>query len=296
MVYLKTVTYAIPDNLRDAYAQCARITHDHYENFPVASWLIPARIRPHVCSIYAFARTADDFADEPGMEQDERLEKLDDWGRRLKSCLDDPQGPVFEALGTTIRQFGVPLELLEDLLTAFRQDVIQSRHQTFDDLLSYAKRSANPVGRLVLMLFGYKQLDMFQQSDAICTALQLTNFWQDIGVDGSRNRIYLPQQEMARYGITETDLWDEKVSPGFRSLLHDLVARTRDLFDRGSGLPDRVTGRLRYELRLTWLGGTRILDEIERAGYDVFHRRPTLSRWTGVYLLIRSLGSVRAPS
>ncbi len=214
MVYLKTVTYTIPDNLRDAYAECARITHDHYENFPVASWLIPARIRPHVCSIYAFARTADDFADEPGMEQDERLEKLDDWGRRLNGCLDDPQGLVFEALGETIRQFQIPFELLEDLLSAFRQDVVESRHQTFDDLLTYAKRSANPVGRLVLTLFGYVQLDMFQQSDAICTALQLTNFWQDVGIDRGRNRIYLPQQEMTRYGVTETDLSDERSVTG----------------------------------------------------------------------------------
>ena len=296
MVYLKSVTNAIPDNLRDAYAHCARITHDHYENFPVASWLLPARIRPHVCSIYAFARTADDFADEPGMEREERLEKLEDWKQRLNGCLDNPQGPVFEALGTTIKQFGIPLELLEDLLDAFRQDVIQSRHQTFDDLLAYAKRSANPVGRLVLTLFGYTQLELFQQSDALCTALQLTNFWQDIGIDRSRNRIYLPQQEMARYGITETDLSEEKVSPGFRSLLRDLVARTRDLFDQGSDLPDRVSGRLRYELRLTWLGGTRILDEIERADYDVFHRRPTLSKWTGITLLIRSLRPVRVAS
>jgi len=296
LVYLKSVTYAIPDNLRDAYAHCARITHDHYENFPVASWLLPARIRPHVCSIYAFARIADDFADEPGLERDERLEKLEDWRQRLKGCLDDPKGPVFEALGETVRQFGIPFGLLEDLLTAFRQDVLQSRHQTFDDLLSYAKRSANPVGRLVLTLFGYKQLELFQQSDAICTALQLTNFWQDIGLDHGRDRVYLPQQEMARYGITETDLSNGIVSQGFRSLLRNLVARTRALFDEGSELPDRVGGRLRYELRLTWLGGTRILDEIERADYDVFHRRPTLSRRAGIRLLIRSLRSVRVAS
>ena len=254
---------------------------------------MPAQIRPHVCSIYAFARIADDFADEPGLERDERLEKLDDWRKRLDDCLDDPRGPVFEALGETIRQFEIPTKLLEDLLAAFRQDVIQSRHQTFEDLLTYAKRSANPVGRLVLILFGYKQRELFDLSDSLCTALQLTNFWQDTGMDLKRDRVYIPQEEMAKYGIRERELSVECLSDEFRFLMNDLVTRTRALFDQSSGLPEQVGGRLRYELRLTWLGGTRILDEIERADYDVFRRRPTLSRWSGMRLLVRSLRSVR---
>ena len=235
---------------------------------------MPAQIRPHVCSIYAFARIADDFADEPGLERDERLEKLDDWRKRLDDCLDDPRGPVFEALGETIRQFEIPTKLLEDLLT-------------------YAKRSANPVGRLVLILFGYKQRELFDLSDNLCTALQLTNFWQDTGMDLKRDRVYIPQEEMAKYGIRERELSVECLSDEFRFLMNDLVTRTRALFDQSSGLPEQVGGRLRYELRLTWLGGTRILDEIERADYDVFRRRPTLSRWSGIRLLVRSLRSVR---
>ncbi len=293
LVYLRRVKPTIPDNLRGAFDYCARVTHGHYENFPVASWLLPHRIRPYVYSIYAFARAADDFADEPGLEPDERLAKLDEWDQRLANCIEKPEGPVFEALGETIRVYEIPHSLFEDLLAAFRQDVRQSRHQTFDDLLAYSSLSANPVGRLVLTLFGQTDLDLFAQSDAICTGLQLTNFWQDIAVDYARDRVYLPQAEMASHGVDEQDLAAKSVSPALRSLLKDLIGRTRDLFVAGSPLLECVTGRLRYELRLTWLGGSRILDEIERVDYDVLNHRPTLTRWMGLRLLARSLHSVR---
>ncbi len=295
MVYLRTVTKQIPESLRPAFQHCARMAQDHYENFPVASWLLPSHLRPHLHSIYAFARTADDFADEPGLEDDERLEKLTDWRRRLHACRQQPDGPIFEALAETIRQFDIPGRLLEDLLDAFSQDIVQSRHRTFDDLLAYSRKSANPVGRLVLILFGYHDKDQLSQSDAICTALQLTNFWQDVGIDHDRDRIYLPQEDMNRYDISETTLAQKVTTPGFRSLLSDLSERTRNLFLAGSGLPSTVTGRLRYELRMTWLGGWHILNQIEQVDYDVFRRRPTVTRWSACRLLLRSLFPLRTP-
>ena len=283
------MTHDVPDNLRSAFEHCTRLTRAHYENFPVASWLLPAGIRPFVGSIYAFARTADDFADEPGLEPQERLAKLDDWRKRLDACLSAPEGPIFEALAETIRQFDIPMPLLEDLLDAFCQDVRQSRHATFEALIDYSKRSANPVGRLVLILFGYADDQLFEESDAICTALQLTNFWQDIAVDFTRGRIYLPQQEMAKHGVTEKDLEKGETTPAFKNLINDMIARTRALFEQGRVLPERVHGRLRFELRMTWLGGVHVLQAIEAVDYDLFHHRPTVGKATGAYLLFRAL-------
>ena len=295
MVYLRIVKKTIPDELADAFAYCGRITRAHYENFPVASWLLPGHIRPHICSIYAFARTADDYADEPGMNREERLEKLNEWQQNLDNCLKTTNEPVFVALAHTIRTFDIPVTLFKDLLSAFRQDVIQSRHQTFEDLLAYSKRSANPIGRLILTLFGYKDDPVFAESDAICTGLQLANFWQDIGVDFGRNRVYLPKDEMDRHNVTEADLREGNVTDRFRSLVSEMVSRTRALFEDGKGLPDRVNGRLRYELRLTWLGGNRILDKIENADFDVFRNRPILSKADGIWILLRSLRSTGTP-
>ena len=182
--------------LADAFAHCEAVTRAHYENFPVGSWLVPRSLRPHVCAIYAFARTADDFADEPGMEDAERLRRLDDWDRRLRNCLTNPTGPIFTALAETIRRRRVPVDLLADLLRAFRSDVTTQRHRTFNDLLTYCRCSAVPVGRLVLHLFGYRDAVRLGYSDALCTGLQLANFWQDICVDFNRERVYLPQEDM----------------------------------------------------------------------------------------------------
>ena len=282
----------IPNDLTGAFAHCARITSAHYENFPVASWLLPEDIRPHVHSIYAFARTADDYADEPGMNQEERLEKLDQWKRNLDSCQKTSDHPVFAALGHTIRTFDLSTVLFNDLLSAFRQDVLQSRHQTFSDLIAYSKRSANPVGRLILTLFNYRDKCMFAESDALCTALQLTNFWQDIAVDCNRDRIYLPSDDMLRHGVTESDLRIGKVSGNFRALLQDMIDRTRQLFVEGRPLSERVTGALKYELRLTWLGGFLTLKKIEDTDFDIFQRRPKISKPEGIRMLIRSLRSI----
>jgi len=254
-------------DLAAAYARCERIAREHYENFPVASLLMPPSIRPHVAAVYAFARAADDFADEGSHSADRRIELLEGWSARLRAvaAARAPQAPgrdeppaaieIFQALGNTIAEKSLPVSLFEDLLSAFRQDVIVCRYATWTDVLDYCRRSANPVGRLVLRIAGYRDDRMDVWSDAICTALQLTNFWQDLSIDTRRGRFYLP----ADMGLA------------------DAVDRTRRLFEAGRPLCDAVSGRLRYELRAVWLGGTRILDRLRAADYDPWARRPTLT-------------------
>ncbi len=276
-------------SLRKAFSHCESVTRNHYENFPVGSRLIPRSLRPHVCSIYAFARAADDFADEPGMKDTERLIRLDRWEERLNACLTAPDGPVFTALAETIRTHHIPTQLLRDLLWAFRLDVTTQRYQTFDDLLSYCRYSANPIGRLILHLFGHRDERRLLLSDAICSALQLTNFWQDVAVDFSRGRVYIPQDDMNRFDVTEENLADERVTPGFDDLLEFEIARTETLFKDGRSLSETVTGRLKFELRLTRLGGLRILDKIRQNEYDVFRRRPRITALDHARLLLRCL-------
>jgi hydroxysqualene synthase len=267
----------------DAYARCERQAREHYENFPVASRLVPAAMRPHIAAIYAFARTADDFADEPGLAADERLRRLDEWGQRLRGSLDggiptnDPDADaVFLALGETIRRCQLPVRLFEDLLSAFRQDVTTTRYGTWADVLDYCRRSANPVGRLVLRVAGYRDSSLDEASDAVCTALQLTNFWQDLGRDWAIGRLYVPADDRVRANAGEPDLASARMTPEWRQVMAVMAARTRSLFARGRGVCDGVAGRLRWELRLTWLGGSRILNKLEAAGFDVFNHRPTL--------------------
>ncbi len=276
-----------------AYAYCQQLAREHYENFPVASHLLPAAMRPHVAAIYAFARTADDYADEPGIAAPERLRLLDAWGARLsaaagsgrESCTgvhdsrpDPALDPVFLALGQTMRDCRLPVTLFEDLLSAFRQDVTTTRYQTWAGVLDYCRRSANPVGRLVLRVAGYDDARLDQQSDAVCTALQLANFWQDFGRDWANGRLYVPSDDRVSAGAREEDLTAGRMTPEWRSVMRVMVQRTRELFAVGRGVCDGVGGRLRWELRLTCLGGARILDAIERADYDVFNHRPTIGK------------------
>jgi len=262
----------------EAYAACARVARGHYENFPVASLLLPPPMRPHVAAIYAFARAADDFADEGDRPAVERLRLLDDWHARLTACVDGRPGddPVFVALCETIRTCSLPVELFEDLLSAFRQDVTTTRYATWAELLDYCHRSANPVGRLVLRVAGYADDRLDAASDAVCTALQLTNFWQDVERDWRKGRIYVPREALDRAHAPERDLAARAMTPAWREVLADAADRTRALFDAGRPVCDGVSGRLRYELRFTWLGGRRILDRLEQAGFDVFAARPTL--------------------
>lgn len=267
-------------DLQEAYAACERLTRGHYENFPVASALLPRALRPHIAAVYAFARVADDFADEGERPADERIRLLDRWRERLQIAVGGDAAPapmrgepvesaqIFRALGATIRDRALPVALFEDLLSAFEQDVRVARYATWQDVLDYCRRSANPVGRLVLGIAGYRDARHEAQSDAICTALQLTNFWQDVTIDYARGRIYLPAEELSAHGAREEDLGGARLTAECRRALSAAVERTRVLFACGRPLCDEVRGRLCYELRATWLGGTRILQKLEAADFD----------------------------
>jgi phytoene synthase len=236
--------------------------------------LVPRDKRRYVHALYAFMRAADDFADEPVYEG-MRAEKLDQWEARLHDAYAGrAEGPIFVALRETIARLEVPPSLLLDLLSAFRQDTVKQRYDTWAELLDYCRRSANPVGRLVLLIFGERSPELAPLSDAICTALQLTNHWQDLAVDLRRGRLYVPAELRERFGVKEWDLNRGQTTPEFRALMQELVARTRERYALGRPLCDRVGRELRFEMRLTWLGGSGILDRIERVGYDVFRRRP----------------------
>ena len=228
-------------SLDAAYAACLRLAREHYENFPVASHLLPARMRPHIAAIYAFARTADDFADEPGMPDAERLQRLDDWGARLDQAVstpgmpaaDEPASSIFAALSNTIAVCHLPVSLFHDLLSAFRQDVLRKRYETWDDVLDYCRRSANPVGRLVLRVAGRLTPALAERSDAVCTALQLTNFWQDIGRDWHNGRLYVPQRDLALAGAHEAELNGAHLTAAWQRVMAEMVQRTRALFASG---------------------------------------------------------------
>jgi squalene synthase HpnC len=260
-------------SVEEAFAYCEARTKAHYENFPVGLFVPRAR-RRYVYALYAFARTADDFADEP-IYEGVRARKLEEWEQLLDAAYrGEAQGPIFVALGETVRRFGIPRQLLADLLSAFRQDTEKTRYESWAELLDYCRRSANPVGRLVLLVFEEPGDELPALSDAICTALQLANHWQDAAVDYARGRIYIPEELMRRHGVSSFDFSRGRVSDGWRELMADLIARTRELFQQGRPLCDRVSRALRFEMRLTWLGGMSILDRIEATGGDVFERRP----------------------
>lgn len=266
-----------------AYARCMRLAGQHYENFPVASRLLPSAMRPHIAAIYSFARIADDFADEGTRTDEARLALLDDWRRRLQAAADgstqddgSDAAAIFIALGDTIRRFTIEMPLFEDLLSAFRQDVTVKRYDTWDAVLDYCRRSANPVGRLVLRVAGHRDARVDAYADAVCTALQLTNFWQDLAEDWRRGRLYVPLEIVAAAGADERDLHRRRMSPEWQAALRDVAGRTRALYAEGRPVTGAVAGRLRWELRATWLGGLRILNRLEAREFDVFRARPTL--------------------
>jgi squalene synthase HpnC len=284
----------IPD-VAAAYDICARLARTHYENFPVASRLMPPDARPHIAAIYAFARIADDFADEGHRPPADRLMLLEDWQRRLDDAAQghvEPKGDidhiaVFIALGATLRSLGADRcveahGLLGDLLSAFRQDVLKKRYDTWSDVLDYCRRSANPVGRLVLLITGYRDEAVALHSDKVCTALQLTNFWQDLARDWANGRLYVPLEVVDAHHATLDALDQQRWTPEWRDALSDVGARTKALFQAGRPVADEVDGRLRWELRATWLGGRRILDRLAAADYDVFLARPSLAWFDAV--------------
>jgi len=288
----------MPPDLERAYAACARLARDHYENFPVASRLLPAPMRPHVAAVYAFARGADDLADEGQRTDAERLRLLDAWVAKLGAAVADPGAAtgdseeerlVFAAVAHSIAARRLPVSLFEDLVSAFSQDVTKRRYADWSEVLDYCRRSANPVGRLVLRIAGHDDPDLDRSSDALCTALQLAKFWQDLEGDWRRGRIYVPREELDAAGARETDLDRGALTPAWRTALARASARTEDLFGQGRAVGDCVGGRLGWELRLTWLGGARILERLARHGYDAFAHRPALGWGDAPVLLWRLL-------
>jgi squalene synthase HpnC len=266
-----------------SYAYCESFTRARHENFPIGRF-IPADLRRHVFCLYAFARTADDFADEPSFEG-RRREALDRWENDLERCFHgEAEHPVFVALRDTIERRDIPITPLADLLTSFRMDLSVRRYATFTDLLGYCARSANPVGRALLYLFGYREPSLHALSDEVCTALELTNLLQDVALDLRRDRIYLPQEDLAHFGVTEKDLFSNERTRGFRELMRYEVSRTRALYQRGRPLLSRVGPDLAFELRLIWLGGMHILNRLQLARYDVWRRRPSLGRTDKAYI------------
>jgi phytoene synthase len=258
----------------------------HYENFPVASLLLPAPLREPVEIIYRFARSADDIADEGDDPPDVRLRKLGVYREQLAAPVD----PLFHDVAKLIAQQGLPVQLFADLLDAFSQDVTKKRYEDFPSVLDYCRRSANPVGRLLLHLFKRTTDSDLRHSDAICTSLQLINFWQDVDIDYTQDRrVYLPQDEMARFGVEERHLRDKVCDPAWKALMKFQVERTRELMFSGRDLGKTLPGRIGLEIRTTVQGGLRILEKIERVGFDVFRRRPTLKAFDWPLLLLKAV-------
>lgn len=264
---------------------------DHYENFPVASILLPARLRPAVEAIYRFARSADDLADEGDAAPAERLVALTAYEAALDRIAQrqPAESPLFEELSAVIAARALPLQPFRDLISAFKQDVTTKRYASFETLLDYCRRSANPVGALMLHLYGKATPENLRNSDSICSALQLINFWQDVAIDWQKQRIYLPQDDMARHDFGEADIELARVTGEFRDLMRFEVARSREMIESGAPLAKRLPGRVGWELRLVVQGGLRILEKIEAVDYDVFMQRPKLGGADWLLMLWRAI-------
>jgi squalene synthase HpnC len=273
-----------------AFQFCERLAHDHYENFPVASFLVPREKRPYVSAIYSFARIADDYADEPGLTPAERINSMAEWEEQLIDAYrGNAHHPVFVALRETVDRFEIPVELFQGLLKAFRSDVTTHRYESFEDVLEYCENSANPIGRLMLLLFNYRSETTMEFSDSICTALQLTNFWQDVAVDLKKDRVYIPLEDIREFGYSEEELFGLHCSQAFKDLMCYQVERTEQMFQEGKPLLSDVGSDLRMELKLTWKGGMRILKKIELQDFDVLAHRPSLSLLEKTSILVSSL-------
>ncbi len=286
-----------PEPLARAYAACEAMARAHYENFPVASRLLPAAMRPHVAAVYAYARTADDIADEGSAPAEERLARLDAWQRRLHAAVAVERSEaaphahedlIVVALAHSIRSLDLPITLFDDLLSAFGQDTMTTRYDSWADVFDYCRRSANPVGRLVLRIAGYRDERLDRSSDALCTALQLTNFWQDFSHDWLIGRLYVPRDVTAGCRAREMDLNGPFLNDAWTAAMRQCLDQTRAQFAAGRAVCDGVAGRLRHELRVTWLGGMRILEQVERTGPALLSRRPTLGKGDIPLLLWRA--------
>jgi squalene synthase HpnC len=276
-------------SLGEAQAFCRRLARHHYENFTVVSSLLPLRLRQHFSNVYAYCRIADDLADELG-DPDLALERIDEWQKQLELCYAGRSvHPVFVALEETVARFRIPRDPFERLLQAFRQDQTRKRYDTWDELLEYCSNSANPVGRLVLYLCGYRDTERQRLGDDTCTALQLTNFWQDVARDHDRGRIYIPGELMKAYGCSEDQVAERRADDAWISLMRELVRRTRPLFSSGLRLCPMVHWQIRLDIRLFSMGGLEILRAIEHIGYNTLRWRPKLSRWSEGRLIARAI-------
>jgi squalene synthase HpnC len=284
-------SYRIPataPSLGEARSYCERLAKSHYENFSVATWFLPRRLRQHFYNVYAYCRISDDLGDEVGDPQ-QSLELLDQWEAELNACYaGSPKHPVFVALAETVKQCSIPKHEFSDLLIAFRQDQTVTRFETFDDILAYCRYSANPVGHLVLYLCGYSDAERQQLSDYTCTALQLANFWQDVFVDYGKGRIYLPLEDLRRFGVTGEDIAQRRATPQFVAMMKFEVERARDWFARGFPLIKKVDRELAIDLELFSRGGQEILNAIEHQGFDVLQARPEISKSRKLLLVLRA--------
>jgi squalene synthase HpnC len=274
--------------LQDAYAYCERLARGHYENFSVATWFLPKRLRQHFYNVYAYCRISDDLGDETG-DTAISLQLLDQWESELNACYNgSPKHPVFVALAGTVREFNIPKQTFLNLLTAFRQDQRINRYETFEDVLGYCRNSANPVGHLVLYLCGYRDPERQQLSDFTCTALQLANFWQDVSPDYEKGRVYLPLEDLRAYGVAEADIANRKNSQAFRELMRFEVQRAREWFEHGLPLVKMVNRELAIDIELFTRGGQEILNAIEKQQYAVLGSRPAISKSRKLALVARA--------
>ena len=288
--------YAIPDHApteAEAREYCRRLARSHYENFSVASWFLPQQLRQHFFNVYAYCRVSDDLGDEVG-DTAASLQLLDQWEAELNACYDGhPRHPVFVALGETVRKFEIPKHEFADLLTAFRQDQRITRYETFNDLMGYCRYSANPVGHLVLYLCGYRDSERQKLSDCTCTALQLANFWQDVSADFAKGRIYLPLEDLRRFGVSEEVIRAGENTSEFRAMMQFQVERAREWFAQGLPLIAKVDRKLATDIELFSRGGQEILHAIECQHYAVLGRRPAISKSRKLALVARAaLGKV----
>ncbi|HLJ86325.1 MAG TPA: squalene synthase HpnC [Candidatus Angelobacter sp.] len=284
-------SYRIPESaptLAEAQRYCEKLAKSHYENFSVASWFLPTRLRQHFYNVYAYCRISDDLGDEVGNPQ-QSLQLLDQWEAELNACYQgSPHHPVFVALAETVRLFSIPQHEFSDLLVAFRRDQSIVRFESFEDVLSYCHYSANPVGHLVLYLCGYNDAERQKLSDFTCTALQLANFWQDVVPDYGKGRVYLPLEDLRRYGVSESQISQRTSTPQFIELMKFQVQRAREWFERGLPLIGMVSRELAIDLELFSRGGQEILNAIEQQGFDVLRQRPVISKPRKLWLVLRA--------
>jgi squalene synthase HpnC len=290
-------TPEVAPTLGEARAWCKQLAESHYENFHVASWFLPQALRPHFHAIYAYCRVSDDLGDEVG-DCSAALALLDWWGSELDACYEGrARHPVFVALAETIRACSIPKEPFADLLVAFRQDQTVTRFETMQEVLAYCRYSANPVGRLVLYACGEVSEENFRLSDATCSALQLANFWQDVRSDyTARDRVYIPQTDMLRFGVSDETIASGIATPAFRALLRSEVDYARSLFEQGLPLIGKVNRELALDLDLFSRGGLEILRAIEKRDYDVLSARPAISKRTKLALALRAAAGKLLPS